>query len=205
MAGLRLPPMGSAQRRRPVTETEGQPEPASVEPSPLEVAEQRRGERDDAVRDSMAEQAATGGRNDGYVTGQGERELSRIGDSSLKLYRFLSGQYNYEETMSGKVEAKAAEQKVDVTEAYAGKIFVIRRFAVLAPKGCKLRLYKGQIGPGGFVEVFTAAQEGAGEVPGMIRLRGKEHLIATVLGAEEAGTVVINLEGDLVNEENLPW
>lgn len=202
---FRLPPMGTAQRREPVREGEGQPEPASLEPGPLEVAEQRRGERDDAVRESMAAQAAEGGRAEGYVTGQGERELSAIGDSCLKLYRFLSGQYNYEETMSGKVESKVAEQKVDQTEAYAGKIFVVRRFAVMAPKGCKLRLYKGQIGPGGFVEVFTAAQEGAGEIPGTIRLRGKEHLIATVVGAEEAGTVVINLEGDLLNEENLPW
>jgi hypothetical protein len=205
MPGLRLPPMGTAQRRRPTPEGEGQPEPASIEPGPLEVAEQRRGERDDVVRESMAAQAAEGGRNEGYVTGFGERELSAIGDSCLKLYRFLSGQYNFEESMSGVVKSEAAEQKVDVSEAYAGKIFVIRRFSVKAPKGCKLRLYKGQIGPGGFVEVFTAAQEGAGEVPGTIRLRGKEHLIATVLGAEEAGTVVINLEGDLVNEEDLPW
>jgi hypothetical protein len=202
---LKLPPLGPAQRRQPVNVSEGQPEAARIEPGPLEVAEQRRGERDDTIRVSMAEQAAEGGRAEGYVTGAGERELSAIGDSCLKLYRFLSGQYNYEETMSGKVEAKAAEQKVDQVEAYAGKIFVIRRFSVLAPKGCKLRLYKGQIGPGGFVEVFTAAQEGAGEIPGQIRLRGKEHLIATVLECGEAGTVVINLEGDLVNEENLPW
>lgn len=199
-----MPPQLGTKARR-IRVSEGQPGAASVEPAPLEVAEQDRGERDDVVRESMAEQAMEGGRDEGYVTGAGERELSALGESCLKLYRFLSGQYNFEETLAGPVKNEAGEQEVDRLEARAGKIFTVRRFAVRAPKGAKLRLYKGQVGVAGFVEVFTAAQEGSGEIAGEIRLRGKERLIATVLGCEEAGTVAVNLEGDLVNEEQLPW
>jgi hypothetical protein len=205
MQGLKLPPMGPASRRRPIREGEGQPEPNAVEPSPLEVAEQRRGERDDVVRESMAVQAAEGGRNEGYLTGVGERELSSIGDSCLKLYRLLAGQYNYEHPFSGEVKNEAGEQEVGRVKAKAGKTFIIRRFSVLAPKGAKLRFYFNNVATANFIEVVTAAQEASGEFAGYLRLRENEHLVATVIGCEAAGTVVIHLEGDLVNEENLPW
>lgn len=208
-AGFKLPPRGTVAMRERSRDgvSEGQPAAASVEPSPLEVAEQGRGERDDAVRDSMAVQAAEGGRDEGYVTGLAElaNELSAFGDGCLKLYRLMSGQYNFEESMSGQVKNEAAEQQVDRIDTNAGKLLIVRRMTVLAPKGCKLRLYKNNIAAGNLVEVVTAAQEFAGEIPGTIRLRGNEYLVASVIGAEAAGTVIVNFEGDLVNEDSLSW
>jgi hypothetical protein len=198
--------LGTRTRRaRRVVASEGQPEAARIEPAPREVSEQERGERDDVIRSSMAEQAAEGGRAEGYLTGVGERELSAIGDSCLKLYRLLAGQYNYEHPFSGIVKNETAEQEVGRIKAKAGKTFIIRRFSVLAPKGAKLRFYYNSVGVANFIEVVTAAQEASGEFAGYLRLRENEHLVATVSGCEEAGTVVIHLEGDLVNEENLPW
>jgi hypothetical protein len=193
------------RRARRVLASEGQPEAAVLEPGPREVSEQERGERDDVIRASMAQQAAEGGRNEGYLTGLGERELSSIGDSCLKLYRLLAGQYNYEHPMSGVVKNEAAEQEVSRIKAKANKTFIVRRFSVTAPKGAKLRFYYNNISPANFIEVVTAAQEASGEFAGYLRLRENEHLVATVSGCEAAGTVVIHLEGDLVNEENLPW
>jgi len=197
--------LGTRTRRaRRPTVSEGQPQAAGVEPGPFEVAEQERGERDDVIRDSMAQQAVMG-RMEGYVTGVGERELSAIGDSCLKLYRLLSGQYNYEHTIAGNVKNETAEQMVAKARARAGKLFIIRRIAVLAPEGCKLRLYKNGQTPANFVEVATAVQEFSGEPPGTLRLREKEELLATVLGCKAEGQVVIHLEGDLVDQENVPW
>jgi hypothetical protein len=172
----------------------------------LEVAEQQRGERDDVVRDSMAAQAAQGGRDEGYLTGLHETgELSHLGEATLKLYRLLSGQYNYEHPFSGVIVNEVAEQEVGRIKAKAGRLFIVRRMATLAPEGCKLRLYKNNIAPGNLVEVVTAAQEFAGEIPGTIRLRDNEHLVGTVVGAKAAGTVIVHLEGDLVETEPVPW
>jgi hypothetical protein len=207
-AGFKLPPRGTVAMRERSRDgvSEGQPAAASVEPSPLEVSEQERGERDDVIRDSMAAQAVDP-RDEGYLTGLGELadELSAFGDGCLKMYRLLSGQYNFEEAMSGQVKGEAAEQEVGRIDTNAGKLLIVRRMTVLAPKGCKLRLYKNNMAAGNLVEVVTAAQEFAGEIPGTIRLRGNEYLVASVIGAEAAGTVVVNFEGDLVNEDSLPW
>jgi hypothetical protein len=198
--------LGTRTRRaRRVVDSEGQPEAARIEPGPREVSEQERGERDDVIRESMAAQAAEGGRALGYLTGFGERELSAIGDSCLKLYRLLAGQYNYEHPFSGEVKNETAEQEVGRIKAKAGKTFIIRRFSVLAPEGAKLRFYYNNVNTANFIEVVTAAQESSGAFGETLRLRENEHLVATVLGCKAAGTVVIHLEGDLVNEENLPW
>lgn len=198
--------LGTRTRRaRRVTTSGGQPEAAELEPGPREVSEQERGERDDVIRESMAAQAAMGGRAEGYLTGRGERELSAPGDSCLKLYRLLAGQYNYEHPFTGEVKNETAEQEVGRIKAKAGKTFIIRRFSVLAPEGAKLRFYFNNVNVANFVGVATAAQEAEGEFAGYLRLRENEHLVATVLGCKAAGTVVIHLEGDLVNEENLPW
>ena len=197
------PQLGTKARRNRVSE--GQPAAAKIEPAPAEIYEQERGERDDAIRDSMAEQAAQGGRNEGYLTGLGEQELSAIGESCLKLYRYLSGQFTYEPVLAGVVVNTEEEQEVGRIKARAGKLFVVRRLSVLAPKGAKLRLYLNNIAPANFVEVVTAAQEFSGVVPGEIRVRENEHLVASVLGCKEAGTVTIHFEGDLVNTESVPW
>jgi len=199
-----VPPQLGTKARR-IRVSEGQPGAASEEPSPLEVAEQERGERDDVVRESMAAQAAEGGRAEGYLTGVGERELSAIGESCLKLYRYLSGQFNYEHFLTGQVENSVAEQEVGRFKARAGKLLVVRRLSVLAPEGCKLRLYYNNIMAANFAEVITAAQEFSGPLGGELRLREGEHLVASVLGAKAAGTVAIHFEGDLVNQENVPW
>jgi hypothetical protein len=208
-AGFKLPPRGTVAMRERTRDgvSEGQPAAASVEPSPLEVSEQERGERDDVIRDSMAQQAAEGGRDEGYLTGLSElaNELSAFGDGCLKLYRLLSGQYNFEISFSGPVANEVAEQEVGRIKPGAGKLLVVRRFTVLAPEGCKLRLYKNNVGQGNLVEVFTAAQEGAAEIPGTIRLRESEYLVGTVLGAKAAGTAIVHLEGDMVTENPVPW
>jgi hypothetical protein len=207
-AGFKLPPRGTVAMRERSRDgvSEGQPAAASVEPSPLEVAEQQRGERDDVIRDSMAGQAVDP-RDEGYLTGLSEvaNELSAFGDGCLKLYRLLSGQYNFEISFAGDIKAEAAEQEVGRVKPGAGRLLVVRRFTVLAPKGSKLRLYKNNIAPGNLVEVFTAAQEGAAEVPGLIRLRESEFLVGSILGAEAAGTAIVHLEGDMVTEEPVPW
>ena len=207
--GFKLPPRGTVAMRERTRDgvSEGQPAAASVEPSPLEVSEQERGERDDVIRDSMAAQAVDP-RMEGLLTGLGELmdELSHYGDGALKLYRYLSGQYNQVLSFeAATVKAEAAEQEVSRIKTKPGTIFIARRYTVLAPKGCKLRFYKNQISPGNLCEVFTAAQEGAAEIPGSIRLRDSEQLVATVLGAEAEGSVIINLEGDLVATEPVAW
>jgi hypothetical protein len=199
-----MPPQLGTKARR-VRASEGQPAAARIEPGPGEVAEQERGERDDVIRRSMAEQAAEGGRNEGYLTGLGEQELSAIGESCLKLYRYLSGQFTYEHVVAGPVANSEEEQEVGRMKARAGKIFVVRRLSVLAPKGAKLRLYYNNIAAANFIEVVAAAQEFSGAIPGELRARENEFIVASVLGCKEAGTVTIHLEGDLVNAEPVPW
>jgi hypothetical protein len=201
---FRLPPLGPATRREPIGPDQGQPEPASIEPSPLEVAEQRRGERDDRVRESMAAQALQG-RSEGLSPDQyAPVEGVKAGDAQIKLWRLLSGQYHYSDVSTGTVgNAEATNLKGVSTRE--GTRFIVRRIAVMAPKGSKLRLYLNTVVASQFIEVISNVQEFSGEAPGNLWVAGPKAIIPVIVGAEEAGQAVVRFEGDLVPFEHLSW
>lgn len=204
MPGFRLPPLGPASRREPVASSEGQPEPAGIEPGPLEVAEQRRGERDDVIRQSMAEQAVQG-RSEGLMASQLEgQETIQAGDAQVKLWRLLSGQYHYS-NVSVETITSALATEMPGMGAKQGMRFIVRRIAVLAPKGSKLRLYLNTVTPGQFIEVITNVQEFSGEAPGNLWIGGQKRVIPVIVGAEETGQAMVRFEGDLVPYEHLSW
>jgi hypothetical protein len=196
--------LGPASRRAPIAPDEGQPEPASIEPSPLEVAEQRRGERDDVIRESMAAQALQG-RSEGLGEDQYvPRETVQAGDAQIKLWRLLSGQYHHESIGVGEV-TNAEATEMPRHGAKQGMRFIVRRIAVTAPKGTKLRLYLNQIAPSNFLEVITNVQEFSGEAPGNLWISQDKGIIPVAVGAEAVGQVMVRLEGDLVPHEYLSW
>lgn len=204
MPGFKLPPLGPASRREPDPVTEGQPQPASIEPSPLEVAEQRRGERDDVIRQSMAEQAVQG-RSEGLMAAQQEAlETIQAGDAQIKLWRLLSGQYHYSNVSVETIKSAAATEMPGMG-AKQGMRFIVRRIAVIAPKGSKLRLYLNTVVVSQFIEVITNVQEFSGEAPGNLWIGGQKRVIPVIVGAEEEGQAVVRFEGDLVPFEHLSW
>jgi hypothetical protein len=186
--------------------SEGEPAAAGIEPGPLETAEDRRGQRDDVIRSVMAMLA-----RDARAEGIPEEELAGYGlpekereDGSLKLFRLLAGHYRYSISNAVALKNEAGAQLVDLPHINAGYIFVARGVRVLAPKGCKLQIYENHNVPIDFREVITNVQEFSGEVPGQCLFRGPCKPQAVVLGCEEAGQIMLRLEGDLVPEEYLP-
>ena len=204
MAGFKLPPLGPASRREPPVAREGQPEPAGIEPSALEVAEQRRGERDDVVRESMAAQALQG-RSQGLGEDQyAPVESIQAGDAQIKLWRLLSGQYHYSDVSTGNVtSAEPTELKGINTKE--GMRFIVRRLVVMAPPGSKLRLYLNTVVASQFIEIISSVQEFCGEAPGGLWVAGQKRIIPVIVGAESAGQAVVRFEGDLVPHEYLSW
>lgn len=201
---FRLPPLGPASRREHVPPGEGRPEPASIEPSALEVAEQRRGERDDRVRESMAQQAVEG-RSEGLAPDQyAPVESIRAGDAQIKLWRLLSGQYHYSDVSTGSVAGAEATQLKGIGTKQ-GMRFIVRRIAAEAPKGSKLKLYLNTVVASQFIEVVSNVQEFSGEAPGNLWVTGQKRIIPVIVGAEEAGQAVVRFEGDLVPFEQLSW
>jgi hypothetical protein len=201
---LKLPPMGPAARRTRIPPGEGRPEPASIEPSPLEVAEQRRGERDDVVRESMAAQALQG-RSEGLAPDQYEPvETVQAGDAQIKLWRLLSGQFHYADMSTGQV-ANAEATLLSNVEVKEGMRFIVRHINVLAPKGSKLRIYLNSVVPANFLEVITNVQEFSGEPPGCLWIEGPGSIVPVIVGAEAAGQAVVRFEGDLAPNEYLSW
>jgi hypothetical protein len=182
---------------------EGQPEAASIEPSPLEVAEQHRGERDDQIRESMAAQAVEG-RSEGLELPVGSPRPEGW-DGALKLYRLLAGHCAYSQSAVETLKNEVAAQRVPfVEEVDAGFIFIARSLMVQAPKGCKLQLYENAITPMGFREVVANVQEFSGELPGTCVFIGPCWIVGNVLECKEAGQITIRVEGDLVPREYVP-
>jgi hypothetical protein len=198
---LPKPRLGPAARRN----LDSQPDAALIEPSPLETAEERRGDRDDVIREAMAGLALLG-----RSAGIPEEELDGYGtpeghDAELKLYRLLAGHYRHQLMGSHNIENSTAAQEFGLVEHIRdGFIFIARGLRAMAPAGSKLQLYEQSKSPSNFREVVTSVQEFSGEMPGTCVFEGPTRVVAVILGATEAGQAVVRLEGDLVPREFIP-
>lgn len=183
---MHLPKLGP---QRPL---EGQPHPARDEPGPLEASEELRAQVDDVLRESMAEQAAAGGRALGIP---GHLVLP---DPSLeKLWHLFTGQYHTDFIVSQAVAA--GESVIEIGQVRQGFMFICRGIRVQAPALSRLKLYEGQPNtPGSFREVITNVQEYAGEPPGTLIFKGPMRIYGVLTLAEAPGQATIRLEGDLV-------
>lgn len=192
-----VPKLGTRERREAVSA--GQPQAASIEPGPLEVAEEERAQRDDAIRESMAEQAAEGGR----AIGDPELAPGPLSDAARKHYRLVSGQYNF--IMVGASKLLLGENSFAFPEEIpAGRIFIVRAIRAIAPKGTGLQLFLNNLTPTSLIEVITNIQLASIQTTGPIRIVGPARVLAKTTGTEAEGPCTLRLEGDNVDREPVP-
>jgi hypothetical protein len=191
---------------RHVRQGESQPEPAGIEPGPSEVNEDLRGQRDDVIRGLMAILAELG--SDGLYDGITAEQLTGLGDPSKhwhwtqKLYYMLSGQQR--QVLTGGWQVGAGESlNYFPEEIRAGQLFIVRAIRTLAPASTKVALYLNNTAPTSFVEVITAAQEFSGLAPGELVIVGPAQILVKASGAASAGSLIVKLEGDLVDRQYL--
>lgn len=192
-----MPKLGTRERREAVSA--GQPQAAGVEPGPLEVAEEERAQRDDAIRESMAEQAAEGGR----ALGAAELPPGPLSDAARKHYRLVSGQYNF--IMVGASKLVPGENTFAFPEEVAaGRIFIVRAVRAIAPKGTSLQIFLNNLAPTSLIEVNPNIALASFATAGPIRIVGPAVIVAKTLGTEAEGPCVLRLEGDNVEAESIP-
>jgi hypothetical protein len=188
------------QLRRPA-EGQGQPSPAGLEPGPLERSEAERGAADDHQRELLQREARGAGesaRAEGIAELAPPREL----DPQWLQYLMQSGNRRHTLTIAGQIGAAAEVVQLPFPEEVrAGMLYVMRAIRVQAPAGALLQLYENNVGPTGFREVITAAQEASLQVPGEQVWRGPCRIIAVISKTTAAGLAVVRLEGDLVKRE----
>jgi hypothetical protein len=183
-----MPPM------RRAAESQGQPQPAGIEPGPLEVEQENRALRDDTVRASMADQALRG-----RAEGAPELPPPTPAVPDLRTYRLLSGQFH--QTLIAAAPVGAGETVFAFPEEISrGYLLVVRAIRVTAPPKSVLALFLNNVSPTSLIEVVNPAVLASVPSWGQV-IAGPARILARITEAEAVGTAVVRLEGDLVPKE----